>query len=95
MYLTFYKQTFAQTRLGWLLLFIQTMYSKPKSSNFFVQLMMTIIAWLAEMGMGIIRAAQSRNHTNSPGESRGEFSPSDITALQRFMSEGWKCGNMP
>ena len=26
MYLTFYKQTYAQTRLGWLLLFIQTMY---------------------------------------------------------------------
>ena len=56
---------------------------------------MTIIAWLVKMGMGIIRAAQSRNHANSPGERRGEFSPSDITALQRFMSEGWKCGNMP
>ena len=50
---------------------------------------------LAEMRMGIISAAQSRNHANSPGERRGEFSPSDITALQRFMSEGWKCRNMP
>lgn len=79
-------------KLDWVAM---AMYSKPKSSHFFGLLMMTIMAWLVKMGMGIIRAAQSRNHANSPGERRGEFSPSDITALQRFMSEGWKCGNMP